>query len=109
LRTGVQIPPAPPLLNTNQFTGWYFFACCRVFVSGHGGDDLSTGVPAQSDGMLINGVRVKRGIAKVGSFGYSLLERVGNAENSAWTFSGFDYQGNLLLKCAIRGRDVICE
>jgi hypothetical protein len=79
------------------------------FISGHGGDDLSMRVPAQSDGMLINGVRVKRGIAKVGSFGYSLLERAGNAESPAWTFSGFDYQGKLLLKCTLRGRDAVCD
>ena len=79
------------------------------FVSGHGGDDLSTTVPTHSDGMLINGLRIKRGIAKVGIFGYSLLERDAIADSTAWTFSGFDYQGNLLLKCSLRGHDVNCE
>ena len=78
-------------------------------ISGHGGDDLSTGVPVKSDGMLINGVPVKRGIAKAGSFGYSLLERANTAENAPWIFSGFDYQGKLLLKCTLRGREAVCD
>ena len=78
-------------------------------ISGHGGDDLSTGVPVKSDGMLINGVPVKRGIAKAGAFGYSLLERANTAENAPWIFSGFDYQGKLLLKCTLRGRDAVCD
>ena len=25
------VADTPPLKNTNQFSGWYFFACCRVF------------------------------------------------------------------------------
>ena len=36
-------PHPPPLKNTNQFSGWYFFACRRVF----------TGVDAESCGLRI--------------------------------------------------------
>ncbi len=37
------IPPAPPIKNTNQFSGWYFFAYRRVF----------TGIGAESCGLRI--------------------------------------------------------
>jgi len=37
------IPPGPPLKNTNQFSGWYFFAYRRVF----------TGVGAEYCGLRI--------------------------------------------------------
>ena len=79
------------------------------FVSGHGGDDLSLNVPAKFDGLVINDVRVKHGLAKTGSFGYSLLERVDAAQPRRWTFSGFDYQGRLLLKCELEGRTATCN
>jgi len=39
----VRFPPPPPSKNTNQFSGWYFFACRRVF----------TGVGAESFGLRI--------------------------------------------------------
>ena len=77
-------------------------------LSGNGGDTLATGVPETSDGFVINGVKVKKGIAKSGVFGYSLLERADKAPTSPWVFSGFDYQGNLLLKCTLKNRDAIC-
>jgi hypothetical protein len=79
------------------------------FVSGHGGDDLSRGVPTQSDGMLINGVQVRHGVARTGSFGYSLLERNGTGVDAGWSFSGFDYAGHQLLKCSLQGRNVSCN
>ena len=78
-------------------------------VSGNGGDDLSRNVPTHSDGLVINGVRVKQGIAKTGVFGYSLLERISDTDPLKWTFSGFDYQGRLLLKCELWGREAVCN
>jgi hypothetical protein len=78
-------------------------------VTGHGGDDLSSSVPADSSGMDINGVRVKRGIAKTGVFGYSVLEHPSSNGKPYWTFNGYDYSGNLLLKCSLIRREADCN
>jgi Calcineurin-like phosphoesterase len=78
-------------------------------VAGNGGDELSFEVPVNSDGLVIDGVKVNYGRAITGIFGYSLLERGNDTADSSWTLSSFDYNGKLLMACELQGRAVVCQ
>jgi hypothetical protein len=78
-------------------------------VAGNGGDELSLEVPVNSDGLVIDGVKVNYGRAITGIFGYSLLERGNDTADSSWTLSSFDYNGKLLMACELQGRAVVCQ
>lgn len=77
-------------------------------VMGNGGDELSAKVPPRSDGESIAGIHIKQGRGIAGVFGYTLLERSGGI-GSPWTMNNFDYDGKLILQCAINGRDADCH
>ena len=77
-------------------------------IMGNGGDELKLSVPTNSDGMTIDGLHVKRGQGIVGVFGYTVLERA-DGNGNAWTMNNYDYDGKLLLQCAITGRDASCH
>jgi hypothetical protein len=77
-------------------------------IMGNGGDELKLTVPANSDGMDIDGIHVKRGQGIIGVFGYTVLERA-DGNGNAWAMNNYDYDGKLLLQCAITGRDASCH
>lgn len=74
-------------------------------VSGHGGDYLDQGAPANPTGMVMSGVRVRSGITEPNAFGFTLLER---QESGAWRIVDHDLRGDPVRTCMLANREITC-
>lgn len=76
-------------------------------VSGHGGDYLDKGPPANPAGIVINGKAVKSGINVAKKFGFSMLEKQANGD---WQLINHDIYGKQITRCTLTptGRTVTC-
>jgi hypothetical protein len=74
-------------------------------ISGHGGDYLDSGTPADPAGFMINNVLIKSGINVAKKFGYAMLEK---QADGTWAYMNYDMMGKLLTRCTLAGRAVSC-
>jgi hypothetical protein len=68
-------------------------------VSGHGGDLLNLGPSSDPAGWVINGVKVKSGVNKHGTFGFAIFEQ----QNEGWQLTSYDRHGTTLTTCLFVG------
>lgn len=91
-------------LHTYQATS-YVDDFPAQFVVGNGGDTPDPYVPANFDGLTINGVTVERGRSVPRSLGFATFER-GDGE---WLVTDYDTRGEALSRCHLRGRKIDCD
>jgi hypothetical protein len=74
-------------------------------VSGHGGDLLNLGPSSDPAGWVINGVKVKSGVNKHGTFGFAIFEQ----QNEGWQLTSYDRHGTTLTTCLLVGCFANCN
>lgn len=74
-------------------------------ISGHGGDYLDHGTPANPAGFMINNVLIKAGINVAKVYGYAMLEK---QADGSWAYLNYDIYGKLITRCNLAGRKVSC-
>ena len=74
-------------------------------VSGNGGDTLNAGPNDDPAGWVMAGVTVKSGLNMLGTFGYSMLEKLAD---DGWRLTAYDRLGAALRSCLIKDRTVSC-
>ena len=74
-------------------------------IAGHGGDWLDRDVPLDPGGLVLNGVKVKRGLSMPEVFGFVILER----QADGWVATNYDALGKPQKSGKLAERAMICN